>query len=211
MLQFIEESQVYFSLIRIILGHLLGYSLALILALILFCFTKKLSKILQIAISFIASIPVIILLPILIEWFGIEDGTRIIFISIPTFELMFLFSMYGFHAIENKYFELSYLSKHSVLDKIEYILLPHSSNIRVIGQRISLVLGWLTLCIVESSLGDSQEGGIGYKIVRAYEWVQEDVLYYNVLILIIVSSVVDVVISKKLIQKFIRKLINFTH
>ena len=127
----------------------------------------------------IRNVPHLALIPLVIVWFGIDEGAKLFLVALGVFFPIYLNTLHGIRSIDPQLVEMgrSYGMSHRAL--FWRIILPGALPSIFTGLRFALGITWLTLIVAETIAAQS---GIGYMAMQAREFMQLDVVLVAILI-----------------------------
>jgi sulfonate transport system permease protein len=166
------------SALRAGAGLLVGGSIGLTLA-----FANGLSRWSEVltdtSLQMVRNIPHLALIPLVIVWFGIDEGAKLFLVALGVFFPIYLNTLHGIRSVDPQLVEMgrSYgMSQRALFWKI---ILPGALPSLFTGLRYGLGITWLTLIVAETVAAQS---GIGYMAMQAREFMQLDVVLVAILI-----------------------------
>lgn len=189
--------QVYISMVRALLGFLLGTVFAIFLG-VLICKFQIVDDLVSPILNLVGPIPVYAFLPIFIIWFGIGEFSKISLIAYATFMPLLTYTIDGIKGVNSKWIRSALslgASEYQVFSKVVFkAALP---NIFV-GMHVSLALTFSALVVAEM-MGATK--GLGYIIVYARNWFKMGDMFMAVIIiglLYLLFNFILTMIEKKL-------------
>nr|WP_228260382.1 ABC transporter permease subunit [Acinetobacter baumannii] len=82
-------------------------------------------------------------IPLLTAWFGLEDLSKIVFISIATFFPMFIATWKGMSSIPMQLVEVSSTLRMTLLQRLTLLILPSIAPSMFAGFRLALLYSWM--------------------------------------------------------------------
>ncbi len=180
----------WISLVRALLGLVLGGSLGLLSGL-----AAGLSRLgedaLDSTIQAIRTLPFLGLVPLFILWFGLGETPRILLVALGTFFPIYLNVFKGIRGVEERLVELGQSYGLTRWELIRDIILPAALPNALIGLRYSLGIAWLVLVIAEQINATS---GLGWLIIKASELAQTSVIMMVLAVYAIIGILADAVV-----------------
>jgi sulfonate transport system permease protein len=172
------EDNVLTSALRVgqglVLGTLIGVALALIAGL-----SRVGESIIDGPVQMKRAIPTLALIPLLIFWFGIGEGMKVLVITISVMIPVYLQTHSGLRTLDTRYIELAEALSLTRLDYVRHVVLPGSLPAFFLGMRFAVTAAWLSLIVIEQINATS---GIGYMIELARTYGQSDVLIVGIVV-----------------------------
>lgn len=175
------------SIARVIGGFILACLFAFPLA-ILLGLHPRLSPWFTPTLNFFRHTPPLALIPILILWLGIGEGTKLSIIILASFFPIFLNAESG---IRNANFRLIEVGKSLGYSKkmiFQKIILPASLPSIALGMRLGMGYSWRALIGAEMIAASS---GLGYLILDAEQMSRSDIIIVGILSIGILGSLMD--------------------
>jgi ABC-type nitrate/sulfonate/bicarbonate transport system permease component len=178
---------VRFSLVRLLLGVLLGGIPAIVLGLIM-GWKRALRRIIDPLIALSYPVPKIALLPLVIVIFGIGENSKIILIAISAFFPMLISAVAAVRQINPIYRDVARNYGASRLQIFTKVIMPGSLPVLVSGIRITINTGLLVTLAVELI---SANEGLGSIIWMAWRTLQMENLYAALVVISMLGLLVN--------------------
>lgn len=136
------------------------------------------------------TLPYLVMLPLFVIWFGIDEFPKILIIAIGTSMPMYLNTFSGVRSVDKRLVEMA---QSFGLDRVRLILtviIPGAMPSILTGLRYSLGIGWLALVVAEQI---NARAGLGYLISDAQSLFLTDVLLVCVVTYAILGLQSDVI------------------
>jgi sulfonate transport system permease protein len=136
----------------------------------------------------VRNVPHLALIPLVIVWFGIDEGAKLFLVALGVFFPIYLNTLHGIRSVDPQLVEMgrSYgLSPGALFSRI---ILPGALPSIFVGLRFALGITWLTLIVAETIAAQS---GIGYMAMQAREFMQLDVVILAILIYAALGKLAD--------------------
>ncbi len=160
------------SVRRVVLGFLIGATVALTLAVL-----AGLSRLGEDAIDppmqMLRTLPHFGLIPLFIIWMGIGEQPKVALIALGVMFPLYLNTLSGIRGIDRRTLEAARSMNLSRAQTIRHVIIPGSLPHALTGLRQSLGIAWLSLIVAETLPTDA---GLGYMINSAKEFLQIDVV-----------------------------------
>lgn len=187
------------SVIETILGLIIGTSLGLIFALILY-FSSTLYKIFEPYLTILNALPKTALAPIIIIWAG-TNIKGIVLVSVSLSFIITIISAYSFFINTNKeYIKMMHIFKASKLQILTKIVIPNNIANLLSIVKINIGLSWVGTIIGEFLVS---KNGIGYLLMYGGQVFKLDLVMMGVIILSIIAFIMYEIIA--IIEKQLRK------
>ncbi|WP_018633739.1 ABC transporter permease subunit [Neomegalonema perideroedes] len=129
-------------------------------------------------IEFIRPLPPLAYLPLVIIWFGIGEGSKILVISVAMFAPIAISTAFGVGSASESQIRAARSFGASRIQTLRHVLLPAALPSILSGVRIALGAGWTTL--VASELVAASRG-LGYMIQSAAQFLVTDMVIVGIL------------------------------
>lgn len=166
------------SLYRVGLGFLVGASIGLLLGLIL-GWSKRLEDLLLPVINALYPLPKLAILPLLVFWFGIGEGSKVALIALGTFFYVCLNTFTGCRIVEPALIKVAATYKATPLQLWRFVLLPSALPLIMTGMK--LAAGYALALVVAAEMIAAQNG-LGRMVLLAGQFLQTDKLMAGVLV-----------------------------
>ena len=136
----------------------------------------------------VRNVPHLALIPLVILWFGIDEGAKLFLVALGVFFPVYLNTLHGIRGVDPQLIEMgrSYGMGPGAL--FRRIILHGALPSILVGVRYALGITWLTLIVAETIAADS---GIGYMAMQAREFMQTDVVVLAILIYAVLGKLAD--------------------
>nr|WP_245575863.1 ABC transporter permease [Alicyclobacillus contaminans] len=175
------------SLIRVILGFLLGAGLGLICG-ILAGMYRRFEEIVDPTVQMLRTIPHLAITPLFILWLGLGEWSKDVLIATGAFFPMYINTFMGIRSVDAKLFDVARVLQFSRLQQVSKLVLPAALPNLLLGLRLSIGVSWLGLVVAEL-LGSSS--GVGYLILNAQQFSQTDVVFVGLIVFAAVGKLSD--------------------
>ena len=191
-------SNLAITLRRTIIGLSIGVSAGFLLG-ILTATMPLLDALLSPSIIAFRQVPMFAWIPMIILVFGIEEGSKIVFISIGTFYPMVINTYDGIKTVPKKYLEVARVYEYTPIQTFQKVIFPSAFPSIITGLRFSIGMSWM-LVVGAEILGAAT--GIGFLMAWSRQMFQLDRVFAYVIVVgaigIIINSLVTGV-EKKLL------------
>jgi sulfonate transport system permease protein len=175
------------SLLRVSLGFLAGSSAGFLFGILL-----GLSRIFEDFIGplfhSVRQIPLLGWMPLLMLWFGVDEGFKIIFIAIGAFYPVVLNTYEGIRSTRKEYIEVGEVFEYSRFKLFMKVILPASIPSIFTGIKISISVSWML--VVGAEFVAASEG-IGYLMTWGRQLFQLDIVMVGVFLIGIIAVVIN--------------------
>ncbi|WP_018637705.1 ABC transporter permease [Parafrankia elaeagni] len=160
------------SLLRVAWGCAIGLAIGLALAVVAGFFRFG-EDVVDSAMNFLRTIPVIALLPLIIVWIGIGEEAKIFLIAVGVIFPVYMNTFSAIRGVDIRLVEAGRAFGLGRLGLIRRVIIPGAVPGFLTGLRWSLGVAWLLLIFAEQVNADS---GIGYLLNRAQGWNRTDIM-----------------------------------
>ena len=188
------------SLARVWGGFVLSAAFALPLAL-LFHESHLLHRLFHGLFEVIRAVPPLAMIPLLILWFGLGEGSKLAVIVLASFFPVFLSAQSGFNSMDSRWLELSRSLELPFKRHLFSVLIPASLPQIITGLRLGFGYAWRALLGAELIAAAS---GLGYFITDSQMMARTDRVFAGVITIGILGAGFDT-----LLRLAARKLINY--
>ena len=136
----------------------------------------------------IRNVPHLALIPLVIVWFGIDEGAKLFLVSLGVFFPIYLNTLHGVRSIDPQLIEMARSYGMSRRALFRRVILPGAAPSVFVGLRYALGVMWLTLIVAETIAAQS---GVGYMAMQAREFMQTDVVMLSILIYGLLGKLAD--------------------
>ncbi|CAM5414326.1 aliphatic sulfonate ABC transporter permease SsuC [Eoetvoesiella caeni] len=173
---------------RAVAGFAIGGGLGLILGM-LTGLSRWNELLLDSSMQMVRNIPHLALIPLVILWFGIDEGAKIFLVALGTLFPIYINTYYGIRNLNGDLIEMARNYGLSGWALFRQVVLPGALPSILVGVRFSLGLMWLTLIVAETI---SAKAGIGYLAMNAREFLRTDVIVFAILTYALLGKLADV-------------------
>jgi sulfonate transport system permease protein len=173
---------------RALAGLAIGGGLGLLLGLLTGSF-RSAETLLDTSFQMLRNIPALALIPLVILWFGIDEGAKLFLVSVGVFFPIYLNTFHGIRSVDKGLIEMARSYGLSGWQLYRQVILPGAMPSILVGLRFSLGLMWVLLIVAETI---SAQSGIGYLTMNAREFLQTDVVLVGILLYAFLGKLADV-------------------
>jgi sulfonate transport system permease protein len=177
------------SLLRAATGFVIGGSIGFALGTVV-GFSRLAEALFDRSIQMIRAIPFLAMLPLVIVWFGVDEGGKIFLVSLGVMFPIYINTVLGIRQVDPKLLELGRVTGLSNATLIRRIVLPGALPSILAGVRYALAVAWLALVIAETIATSS---GIGYLAMDAREFLRTDVIVLTIVVYATIGVASDAV------------------
>ena len=175
------------SLLRAAIGFTIGGSIAFALG-ILVGFSRFAEALIDRSVQMIRAIPFLALLPLVIVWFGVDEGEKIFLVSLGVAFPIYINTTLGIRQVDPKLLELGRVQGLGKWQLVRRIILPGALPSILTGVRYSLATAWLALVVAETI---GTQSGIGFLAMDAREFLRTDVVVLTIVIYALIGVAAD--------------------
>jgi sulfonate transport system permease protein len=147
----------------------------------------------------VRNVPHLALIPLVIVWFGIDEGAKLFLVALGVFFPIYLNTLHGVRSIDPQLIEMARSYGMNRVALFRRVILPGAAPSIFVGLRYALGIMWLTLIVAETIAAQS---GVGYMAMQAREFMQTDVVMLSILIYGLLGKLADTV-SRALERAFL--------
>jgi sulfonate transport system permease protein len=136
----------------------------------------------------VRNIPHLALIPLVILWFGIDEGAKLFLVALGVFFPIYVNTQHGIRTVDPQLVEMGRTYGMSASTLFWRVILPGALPSIFVGLRYALGIMWLTLIVAETI---SASSGIGYMAMQAREFLLVDVVVLAILIYALLGKLAD--------------------
>ena len=182
------------SLLRVLLGFLCSATAALSLAALNFRF-DLLRQMTYLPLEAIRVIPPLSLVPVLILWFGIGEGSKFAVIILASFFPIYLSALTALKGVDAKLLQMAKTLHLGRLDVARFILIPGASAGLGTGLRLGFGYAWRALVGAELIAASA---GLGYLILDSEELARTDRIFVGIIVIAVTGLLLDALFRRLL-------------
>lgn len=175
------------SLFRIVAGFILSVSIALPLG-VLFGTSKKIEAVVEPLIAFVRYVPPSAFVPLLIVWFGVEEGGKIMLIFLGIAPYLTLLIADTVHAIQKDLLDAAVVLGATKKDLVFKVILPCSMPAIWDSFRIMFGAAW-TFVIIAEIVGSST--GLGHLMIESQRFLRTDNIFAGIFVIGLLGILTD--------------------
>lgn len=175
------------SAARALAGLALGGSAGLALGLLTGSF-RAAERLLDTTLQMLRNIPPLALIPMVILWFGIDEGAKVFLVALGVFFPVYLNTFHGLRSVDPALLEMARAYGLRGWPLYRHVILPGALPSILVGVRFSLGLMWVILIVAEAI---SAQQGIGYLTMNAREFLQTDIVLLGILVYALLGKLAD--------------------
>ncbi len=134
------------------------------------------------------NIPNLSLIPLVILWFGIDEGAKLFLTAFGVFFPIYINTFHGVRNVDAQLIEMGRSYGMGRFTLFRRVVLPGALPSIFVGLRYGLGIMWLTLIVSETIAADA---GIGHMAMQAREFMQTDVVVLAILIYAALGKTAD--------------------
>jgi len=169
----------------LVIGGLLGFALGIVNGL-----WPPAERLLDTSLQMLRNVPHLAIIPLVILWFGIEEGAKTFLVAIGVLFPIYLNTYYGVRNVDAGLIEMGRIYGLSRTALFWRIILPGALPSILVGLRYALGIMWLTLIVAETI---SASSGIGYMTMNAREFLQTDIVLLGIIVYAVLGKLADYV------------------
>ena len=171
------------ALAGLALGGGLGLGLGLLTGL-----SRPAELALDTTLQMLRNIPPLAMIPLVILWFGIDEGAKLFLVALGVFFPLYLNTVHGIRSVDPALIEMARSYGLSGWRLYRDVILPGAMPSILVGLRYALGLMWVLLIVAETI---SASSGIGYMTMNAREFLQTDVVLVGILLYALLGKLAD--------------------
>ena len=143
------------------------------------------------SVQMIRNVPHLALIPLVIVWFGIDEGAKLFIVALGVFFPIYLNTLHGVRSIDPQLIEMAGSYGFRGWPLFRRVIFPGALPSILVGLRFALGVMWLTLIFAETIAAQS---GIGYMAMQAREFMQTDVIILSILLYALLGKGADTLV-----------------
>jgi sulfonate transport system permease protein len=140
------------------------------------------------SVQMIRNVPHLALIPLVIVWFGIDEGAKLFIVALGVFFPIYVNTLHGVRSVDPQLIEMAGSYGFRGWPLFRRVILPGALPSIFVGLRFALGVMWLTLIFAETIAAQS---GIGYMAMQAREFMQTDVIVLSILLYALLGKGAD--------------------
>lgn len=173
------------TLQEIIFGYIIAVPCGMILAILMTQF-KIVNRALTPYTIFIATIPMIALVPLLMIWLGFGMNVKVITVALQTFPVIMLNSATGFNNVEETQRELMKSLGASRIQTLHQLIIPSSAKYIFTGLKLGTIFSTIAAICCEFT-GSTQ--GLGFRIFTSISYVRTELAFAGIICIGIIGII----------------------
>jgi sulfonate transport system permease protein len=175
------------SFLRAMTGFFIGGAIGLAFGLINGG-SRLMERLFDTSIQMVRNVPHLAMIPLVILWFGIDEGGKLFLVVLGTFFPIYLNTFHGIRSVDAGLVEMGRSYGLSQKQLFRQVILPGALPNILVGVRYALGFMWLTLIVAETI---SATSGIGYMAMTAREFMQTDIVVLAILLYALLGKRAD--------------------
>jgi sulfonate transport system permease protein len=139
----------------------------------------------------VRNVPHLALIPLVILWFGIDEGAKLFLVALGVFFPIYLNTLHGIRSVDPQLIEMGRSYGMNSASLFRRVILPGALPSIFVGLRYGLGITWLTLIVAETIAAQS---GIGYMAMQAREFMQTDIVVLAIIIYALLGKLADSIV-----------------
>lgn len=144
-------------------------------------------------VQFLRPLPKLALIPLVVLWFGIGEGSKLFLIFIAVFLTVVVGAVAAVATVKQGRIRAAQTLGASRFQLFRYVILPHAMPELLVAVRLALGIGWTTLIAAEMI---ASEAGLGWMVVNAGSFLRTDVVMVGIFLLGVTGWLLDVAIVR---------------
>lgn len=140
------------------------------------------------SLQMVRNVPHLALIPLVIVWFGIDEGAKLFLVALGVFFPIYLNTLHGIRNVDPQLIEMGRSYGMNGRTLFRRIIVPGALPSIFVGLRYALGITWLTLIVAETIAANS---GLGYMTMQAREFQQTDIIILGILIYALLGKAAD--------------------
>ena len=136
----------------------------------------------------VRNIPHLALIPLVILWFGIDEGAKLFLVALGVFFPIYVNTLLGIQNVDPQLVEMGRIYGMRPVELFWRVIMPGALPSIFTGLRYALGIMWLTLIVAETIAASS---GLGYMAMQAREFMMIDVVVLSILIYALLGKLAD--------------------
>jgi sulfonate transport system permease protein len=145
-------------------------------------------KLTDTTLQMVRNIPHLSLIPLVILWFGIDEGAKLFLVALGVFFPVYANTLHGIRSVDPQLIEMGRVYGMNRRELFWRVVLPGALPSIFVGVRYPLGIMWLTLIVAETISANS---GLGYMAMQAREFMLIDVVVLSILIYALLGKLAD--------------------
>jgi sulfonate transport system permease protein len=178
------------SLRRVLIGAAVGISTGTVLGVAVGLW-RPVEQAIDATLQMLRTIPFLVILPLFILWFGVDELPKVLIIAIGTALPMYLNTSSGVRAVDPKLLEMGEQFGLNRPRLIRAVVLPGAMPSILTGLRYSLGISWLALVVAEQI---NAQQGLGFLISNAQALFQTEIIMVIVVVYALLGLATDLLV-----------------
>jgi NitT/TauT family transport system permease protein len=178
---------IWISVYRVTLGFLLSALIAVPLGLWIGTYAPV-RAFFEPLTDFIRYMPAVAFIPLVMIWFGVEEGAKIAIIFIGTFFQMVLMVAEDVRGVPETQIEVAQAMGGGNLEILWHVVLPSARPAIMDTMRVTMGWAWSYLVVAELVAANS---GLGFSILRAQRFLHTDQIFVGIVLIGLIGLIID--------------------
>jgi len=148
----------------------------------------------------VRNIPHLALIPLVILWFGIDEGAKLFLVALGVFFPIYINTLHGVRSVDPQLIEMARSYGFGRRRLFTRVILPGALPSIFVGLRFALGIMWLTLIVAETIAAQT---GLGHMAMEAREFMLVDVVVLSIVIYALLGKLADV--TARALERFTLK------
>ena len=188
--QLIEDITI--SLFRVLKGFFAASVIGVVLGVIM-GISPRVNRFFTFTLNSIRQIPMMAWMPMIILWFGIDELSKVIIISMGAFFPVLINTISGISQVPKGYIEVGKMYKLSKWDLFRKIYFPSALPSVFVGLKLALGISWMIVVAAELIAASS---GIGYRINDARSLMEPEIVIVGMFVIGFIGIVMDQILYR---------------
>jgi NitT/TauT family transport system permease protein len=178
---------IWISVYRVTLGFLLSALIALPLGVWIGTYAPV-RAFFEPLTDFIRYMPAVAFIPLVMIWFGVDEGAKVAIIFIGTFFQMVLMVAEDVRGVPETQIETAQAMGGSNLEILWHVVWPSAKPAIMDTMRVTMGWAWTYLVVAELVAANS---GLGFSILRAQRFLHTDQIFVGIALIGLIGLVID--------------------
>jgi len=179
------------TLQEIIIGYIIAVPVGILLAILMTQFRIINSAFTPLTI-FLATMPMIALVPLLMIWLGVGMEVKIITVALQSFPVIMMNSATGFNNVDSVKLELMKSLGASRIQTLRHVIIPSSAKYIFTGLKLGSI--FTTIAAISCEFTGSTQG-LGFMIFTSISYVQTELAFAGIICVALIGIILYNLIS----------------
>lgn len=175
------------SVARVAVGFALGATVGVLLAVVA-GLSRLGEDVVDAPMQMLRTLPHFGLLPLFVLWFGVDESPKYLLIALGVVFPLYVNTFAGIRGVDPKFLDAARALGLGWWERLRHVVIPASLPGVLVGLRLSLGVGWLTLIVAEQI---NTSSGIGYLVSDAASFGRTDEVVAGLLIYSVLGLLTD--------------------